>query len=63
MSEDLEKKMFQNEFVPTSDDTLLLRFMETQTFRIFSILKRNGYSKDAIADGFIYAVTQWRNRP
>jgi hypothetical protein len=63
MAEDVEKKMFQNEFVPTADDTMLLRFMETQTTRVFNILKRNGYSKNAIADGFIHAVTQWRNRP
>ena len=57
-----EKILFKNQFTPTSDDMLLLNFLEQKAFSIFSRLLSLGYSKNAIADGFIYAINQWRNK-
>lgn len=57
-----EKVLFKNQFTPTSDDMMLLNFFEQKGFSVFSKLLNMGYSKNAIADGVIYVINQWRNK-
>lgn len=57
------KKFFSNQFIVTEDDRLILTFFERKFTELFTRLTKLGYSKDAIADGVIHAITLWRNRP
>lgn len=63
MAVDEEKTLFKNSFLPTEDDRLVLSFLEVKGAEVFARLEKRGYSRKAIADGFIHALTQWGNRP
>lgn len=60
---DPKKKFFENQFLPSNEDRLLLSFFEEKAQQIFTRLQMSGYSKDAIADGVIFVMNNWRNRP
>jgi hypothetical protein len=58
-----EKVLFKNNFMPSEEDRYLLSFFENKFVSVYNKLKQAGYSKNAIADGVIYVINQWRNRP
>jgi hypothetical protein len=57
-----EKTFFNNQFLPTDEDRIILSFLEQKASPVFNGLISKGYTREAIADGFIIAMNQWRNR-
>ena len=60
---EIERTLFSKDFGVTHDDLNVLRFFEQRASGLINSLIIKGYSKNAIADGLIHAINQWRNKP